>query len=99
MTSEMIRKSYQAVRCLFCSEPIRLSTRLLELCLFEADETTAERQRKSQVFILRCEACSKESRYLKSEIESFAGEPPITGDANNFGPRSYPSSLRRVAAQ
>jgi hypothetical protein len=99
MTSEMIRKSYQAVRCLFCSEPIRLSTRLSELCVFESDETPAERQRKSQVFILRCEACSKENRYLKSEIEAFAGEPPTTSDANHFGPRSYRSSLRKAAAQ
>ena len=98
MTSEMIRKSYQAVRCLFCSEPIRLSTRLLELCV-ESDETAAERQRKSQVFILRCEACSKENRYLKSEIEAFAGEPPMTGDANQSGPISYLRSWRRAAAQ
>ena len=99
MTSEMIRKSYQAVRCFYCSEPIPISTRLLELCVVDSDSTTVELRCQCQVFILRCEACSKESRYLKSEIEAFAGEPPITGYANLSGPRSYQRSLRRAAAQ
>jgi hypothetical protein len=67
MTSEMTEKSYQAVRCSYCSEPIPLSTRLLEIFVAESDNTT-ESQCQSQVFILRCEACSKESRYLKTEI-------------------------------
>jgi hypothetical protein len=100
MTSEMIRKSYQAIRCFYCSEPIPISASLLEHRVVASDSTTVERQCQwCQVFILRCEACSKESRYLKSEIEAFAGEPPITGDANQSGPRSYPSSLRRAAGQ
>src|SRR5579863_8865559 len=58
MTSEMSEKSYQAVRCSYCSEPIPLSTRLLKLFVVESDKT-AELRCQSQVFILRCEACSK----------------------------------------
>ena len=71
MTSEMTEKSYQAVRCFYCSEPIPLSARMLELCRVDSDKTTAELQCQCQVFTLRCEACSKESRYLKAEIDTF----------------------------
>jgi hypothetical protein len=86
MTSEMTEKSYQAVRCSYCSEPIPLSIRLLELFVAESDDT-AEPQSQSQVFILRCEACSKESRYLKAEIDTLEGEPRQSGEMNRFGPR------------
>jgi hypothetical protein len=86
MTSEMSEKSYQAVRCSYCSEPIPLSTRLLKLFVTVFDNT-AEPRSQSQVFILRCEACSKESRYLKAEIDTFEGEPRQSGDLNRFSPR------------
>jgi len=99
MTSELTEKSFQAVRCLYCSEPIRLSTRLLELCHADSDGTTAELQGQCQVFILRCEACSKESRYLKTEIVTLEGDPPHSGDMNPFVPRSNPKSLRRAAGR
>jgi hypothetical protein len=82
MTSEMREKPYQAVRCFYCSEPIRLSMRLLELHRVGFDCTTAELPYQCQVFILRCNACSKELYYLKSEIETFEGEPSKTGAAN-----------------
>src|ERR1019366_9521682 len=42
MTSEMIRKSYKAIRCFYCSETIPISTRLLEHCVVDSDSTTAE---------------------------------------------------------
>jgi len=71
MTSETKETSYQAVRCLYCSKPIPLSTRMLELAHVDSGSTTAELQCKCQVFILRCEDCSKESRYLKAQIEIF----------------------------
>ena len=99
MTSEMTEKSYKAVRCSYCSEPIPLSTRLLELWLVNSNSTTCEPQSQSQVFILRCESCSKESRYLKSEIDTFEGEPRQSSDLNKFSPRGYPKSLRKAAGQ
>jgi len=99
MTIEMTGKSYEAVRCFHCSEPIPLSTRLLELCHFDSESTPAELECQCQVFILRCDACSKESRYLKAEIETLEGEPPHSGDVNPFVPRSYPKSLRKAAGQ
>jgi len=98
MTSEMSDKSYQAVRCAYCSEPIPLSTRLLELCHFHSDDA-AELQCQSQVFILRCEACSKESCYLKTEIFPLEGEPRQSGDVNRSGPRGYPKFWRKAANQ
>jgi hypothetical protein len=99
MTGEMTEKSYQAVRCLFCAEPIPLSTNLLSLSAFESEWTITQQQSRSQVFILRCEACSRESRYLKSEIESFEGDRPEAGDVNRVGARRYPISLRKASGQ
>lgn len=99
MTSEMAEKSYKAVRCSYCSELIPLSTRLLELFVVKSDSTTAELQCQSQVFILRCEGCSKESRYLKTEIDTFEGEAPKRRDVNPFRPRRYPKSLGTAAGQ
>jgi hypothetical protein len=99
VTSEMTQKSYQAVRCLYCSDPIPLSATILKLCVVESGEATAERQCQSQVFILRCDACSRESSYLKSEIESFEGEPSKTGGVNRSTPRRYQRSLRKAAGQ
>ena len=98
MTSEKAEKSYKAVRCFYCSEPIPISARLLELFVVKSDKT-AEPQCQSQAFILRCEACSKESRYLKAEIDTLEGEPRQTGDMNRSGPRGYPRSLRKAAGQ
>jgi len=97
MTSELTEKSFQAVRCLYCSEPIRLSTRLLELCHADSDGTTAELQGQCQVFILRCEACSKEGRYLKSEIEFFESESPQTADLHRFRSRRSAASYQKAA--
>jgi hypothetical protein len=99
MTSEMTEKSYQAVRCIYCSEPIPLSHSLLALCIVESERATGEQQSRSQVFILRCETCSRESRYLKSEIESFEGDRPEAGDASRSAPTRYPRSLRKAAGQ
>ena len=99
VTSEMTENSYQAVRCFTCSEPIPLSTRLLDLSVVESDKVTAEQQYQPQVFTLRCKACFRESRYIKSEIEIFEGEPPNAGQANRSGPRRYPRSLRKAAGQ
>jgi hypothetical protein len=96
MTGEISERTYQAVRCAYCSEPIHLSVRLSKLFVAESDKT-AESRCQSQVFILRCEACSKESRYLKSEIEPFEGESPNTGDLKRSGPRRSPLSYRKAA--
>jgi hypothetical protein len=98
MTSEMTEKSYRAVRCFYCSEPIPLSARLLRLFVAESDNA-AKLHCQSQVFILRCDACSKESPYLKVEIDTFEGEPSQSGDVNRPGPRGYPKSLCKAAGQ
>ena len=95
MTSEMAEESFQAVRCLYCSEPIRLSTRLLELFVVKTDNATAEINCKSRVFILRCEACAKETRFLKSEIETFEG-PAKQATRPRTNPGSYPKSFLKA---
>jgi len=96
MTSDMSGTSYQAVRCSYCSEPIPLSTRLVKLFVTESDDQN-EQHRRFQVFILRCEACSKESCYLKSEIETFERESSQPGDPVRFGPLGSRRSYRRTA--
>ncbi len=97
MTSEMSEKSYQAVRCSYCLELIPLSVRFLEICHIDSDSAPADLQSQCQVFILRCGICSKEGRYLKSEIETFESESPQTGDLNRFGPRRSPAAYRKAA--
>jgi phage FluMu protein Com len=81
MTSEMSEKSYQAVRCSHCSKLILLSTRLSNFFVAESNRP-AELPCRSQAFSLRCQACSKESCYLKSEIEAFESGSPQTSDPN-----------------
>ena len=63
-----------------------LSPRLLEIFVVESENTAGKPQSQSQVFILRCEACSKESRYLKAEIENFEGAAPKLGELNACDP-------------
>jgi hypothetical protein len=76
MTSEKREKSCRAVRCFYCSEPNRLSIRRLELCKVHSDNTSAKLDCHCSVFILRCDACSRESRYLKAKIDTFGIVPP-----------------------
>ena len=99
MTNETTEKCYRAVQCIYCSEPIPLSTRLLELFVAESGNTTAESHGLSQVFTLRCEACSRESVYLKAEIDTHDGEPAQRGDVNQAGPKRYQKSFRKAAGQ
>jgi hypothetical protein len=99
MTSEMTGKSYEAVRCFHCSEPIPLSARLLELCHVGFDRANAELPYLCQVFILRCNSCTKELHYLKSEIETFEGEPSLSRDMKPSVPRDFQKSLRSAAGQ
>jgi hypothetical protein len=99
MTSEMTEKSYHAVRCFYCSESVRLSTRLLENCHADSDSATAELLGQCQVFILRCDACSKESHCLNAEIETLEGNPRQKGDVNPSSPRRYSKALRKAAGQ
>jgi hypothetical protein len=96
MTSNTSGTSYQAVRCSCCSEPIPLSTLLVKLFVTESDDPN-DQYRRSQVFILRCEACSKESCYLKSEIETFESESLHPGGHARFGPLGSREPYRRTA--
>jgi hypothetical protein len=93
----MTQKSYQAVRCLFCAEPIPLSASLLSLCIVESGGMTTEQQLSPQEILVRCEACARESHYLKSEIENFEGEPPEAIDVNRREPAQYPRTMRKAA--
>jgi hypothetical protein len=97
MTSEMTEKSYLAVRCFYCSEPIRLSARMIELCHFESDSTTSELQSYCQVFILRCDSCSKEIHYLKSQTEMFEEEASKASGVNRNPHKSFPTALPKAA--
>jgi hypothetical protein len=93
MASEIEERSCQAVRCLYCLEPIPLSASLLRRLAVKSDSSAALED-GSPVFILRCEACSKERRYFKSEI-SIIDLGPV---GSRPGPRGYSRLLLREAA-
>jgi hypothetical protein len=99
MMSEMAEKSYQAVRCTYCSEPIPLSPRLLALFVVESESTKGGLQTQSEVLTLRCGACSKERRYLKSEIENLECDPPEDVEVNRAAPKRYAKALRKAAGE
>jgi hypothetical protein len=97
MSIEMSEKSYAAVRCSYCSEPIPLSSRLIKVFVAESHKK-AELQCQSQTFILRCEACSKESRYLKGEIETSEIVSRQTGRAPSSIHYSYGAKAKAAGA-
>jgi hypothetical protein len=86
--SEMSGKSYEVVRCCYCSGPIPLAPPRSELSVSQAQP-----RRRSHAFILRCGVCSKESCYLSTEVQTLPGELSRDG----FAPPRIPEADRRSA--
>ena len=71
MIAEM--KSYRAVICACCNEPIPISQKVATL-LAEAEH---EEKNAARAFISRCKLCECERVYTISDLRRIEGEPPL----------------------
>jgi hypothetical protein len=63
-----VRETFRAVVCHRCAKPIRVSHKLENRPVYRALEG---KDIESQVFVLRCRACERESVYSVNQIVDF----------------------------
>jgi hypothetical protein len=66
-----LTKTYCAVLCSRCNEPIPVSTRVASL----QDEIEHREANVPHTFACRCKPCEYESVYAISDVQRFDGEP------------------------
>ncbi len=79
MSVDTIAQHFRGVKCRRCGKPVRLPA-LVARREFAAHDhhhgDEMEFQLVSQVFVLRCHSCRKESIYAINQIVDFAFAPP-----------------------
>lgn len=70
MNAELI-KSYRAVICSYCNEPIAVSSKVVALQGEVGDGNT----NVPHTFTVRCKMCEYERVYAIHDVRSFEGEP------------------------
>ena len=88
----------RVVKCIFCAQPIPLSPRLASLYIVAKDDAQrAEQERRSRVVLLRCDKCSREAQYRRSDIVSLGAADAVqSGDATK--PPIPLNALRKAAS-
>jgi hypothetical protein len=83
MIQEAEKRHYRGVLCLFCRQPIPLSTKLANLEDANQDiGPDSAQERLSRVISVRCGDCQKEAPYRVSEFADFEGTPKQKGSRN-----------------
>jgi hypothetical protein len=63
------------VRCRYCEKPIRVSGAVAKKASHDTSDTE-HWQLSSQVFVLRCRSCEKESVYSLKQVVNIPARPP-----------------------
>ncbi len=74
MSVETIAQQFRGVKCRRCGKPVRLPALVARKESASHDQHAAEQmefQLVSQVFVLRCHSCRKESIYAINQIMDF----------------------------
>lgn len=74
MIQEVKSRTYRAVVCKHCREPIPVPAIVIRIESLSQERQEAEGQ-SERVFTLRCRACVGEHPYRSSEIVEVEGEP------------------------
>lgn len=79
MSAETMHQHFRGVHCRRCGKPVRVPALVMKnesASLAQTSEDTPQYRLTSQVFVLRCRSCHKESVYSINQIEDFAFVPP-----------------------
>jgi hypothetical protein len=81
MSAETMHDHFRGVHCRRCGKPVRVPALVMKnesASLAQSSGDPTQYRLISQVFVLRCRSCHKESVYAINQIEDFSFVPPAS---------------------